>query len=124
MKGRLILLLAVTALVGMGTARAACTKHEITFPTSGSALRVGSGTCITPISQAGRLRWDNNSNGRLELFDTDESGQLIWCAHDLQNPSACAQGNSFCLQANGNATIWTGSTCGSGRMVWQSGTNG
>jgi hypothetical protein len=122
MKAKLFLLVAVTGLIGIGTARADCTKNQIAFPTSGSALRVPSGTCIAPISQAARLRWDNNGSGRLDLFDTDESGQLIWCAHDIQNPSACASGNSFCLQVNGNATIWTGSTCGTGTMVWQSGT--
>jgi hypothetical protein len=127
MKQRLFLLLSSILLTGMGTAHASCVVR-FDFPDPNQAnIVVPKGTCIvnrTDNPQA-HLRWDNNGDGTLTLWDSDESGGAIvaWCAHD--SSGNCAVGSQLCAQADGNLVIYkdlTG-TC-KGTPVWASNTVG
>jgi hypothetical protein len=90
-----------------------CSTNPKPFPLPGNAdIQVGAGTCIAnadegPTGQGGRLRWDNSNSHKLELFDSDDSGQLLWCAGG--NPNANCRGGSgdiLCLQQDGNMVIY------------------
>ena len=128
---RLFLFLATTALLGMGRAHAQCSILAEAFPSPGSsafAHRIPNGTCITNAAGTARLRWDNNSSGLLELFDTDGGGRRFWC-DGINDPGGCAAnavpGGSLCLQRDGNMVIRVGNTCStSSPAVWSSGTVG
>ena len=87
----LFLFLASTLLVGNAMAQG-CSTTPIAFPAPGGTDRtVASGTCIANVDagsatgQGGRLRWDNSGNHELQLFDSDDSGQLLWCANSGGN---------------------------------------
>ncbi len=122
MRLRLFLLLASSLLAGIGTAHASCTNMTLFFPPPGNpTLKVISGSCITDPNSGARLRWDDNNNGELQLFDTDGVGALLWCAHD--STGACAKGSSLCLQADGNLVIYAGSDCRTDPL-WASNTFG
>jgi hypothetical protein len=120
----LSLLLACTLLGGSAMAQG-CAVTTIAFPpTGGTNNIIKSGTCIasgTPGgTQTARLRWDNGGNGHLQLFDTDDSGQSLWCALDSTNH--CAKGSSLCLQPDGNMVIYDQSGC-HGNALWASNTS-
>jgi hypothetical protein len=118
-----LLLLFVSMLVGAGSAWAACPEGVIPFPApnSGQDRVLNSGACLSNAGQAARLRWDNAGSHELQLFDTDDSGQLLWCAHD--SSGGCAKGKSACLQADGNMVIYSGDNC-TGSAQWASNTRG
>ncbi|HLJ26194.1 MAG TPA: hypothetical protein VKY85_05750 [Candidatus Angelobacter sp.] len=128
----LFLFLACTLVTGSAMAQGCSTKPLQFPPSGGNDIGVPSGTCIASLdsagNQSGRLRWDNGGNGILQLFDTDDGGQSLWCA--LQAGS-CARGRILCLQQDGNAVIYTGSDCGGvgsdpdvGTALWASNTSG
>jgi hypothetical protein len=133
MKQRLYLLFSAILLVAIGTAHAQslpCVVGSLTFPgpTSGPVVKaaVQPGTCVQTPGATGRLRWDNQGSGQLQLFDTDDTGKpLLWCAHlhDGNTTCAVAKNGSFCLQSDGNAVIYAGSDC-SGEALWASNTVG
>lgn len=146
MKLRLFLFLFVACSVLVGNAMAqGCTVTALAFPVSGGSDRqVTGGTCIanadsdSPNGQGGRLRWEGNDNtpGRLQLFDADDGGQSLWCALDSVT-GACALAELFCLQQDGNAVLYQGDHtqgtphCGQvgsnptlGRALWSSNTDG
>ena len=118
----LFLLLISVVLAGMGTARAQCAEVLLGFPTSGPPVPVPSGTCLAAPNQQARLRWDNANSGKLQLFDTDDQGQQIWCAGG-DTGGGCVVGQSFCLRQDGNAVIFDGPSC-TGNALWRSGTSG
>jgi hypothetical protein len=121
MKHKLLLLfLASTVLLGTITAHAQCAEVLLGFPSSGLAL-VQTDTCLAAPNQAGRLRWNHDSSGLLQLFDTDENKQQIWCAGEFTG--GCVSGQSFCLRSDGNAIIFSGPNC-TGTERWSSGTGG
>lgn len=125
MKPKLFLLLATILFAGMGMAHAQnCPEAVIQFP---ATFNVGDTFCIAAPNQAARLRWSNVENGvpdgRLQLFDTDDGGASLWCAHLHDGSTTCAQGNSLCLQIDGNAVIYSGLNC-SGQALWSSKTTG
>lgn len=125
----LFLLLAATLLVGAGAAHAqslACVVGSLGFPAPGTPVvkrAVPPGTCVETPGATGRLRWDNNGSGELQLFDTDDGGALLWCAHLHDGNTTCAQGGSFCLQSDGNAVIYANANC-TGEALWASNTVG
>jgi hypothetical protein len=137
MKLRLYLsLLALTLLFAIGAAHAQslpCVVAGLDFPSPnqvGMAFSVDSGACLASTSpndrngpQTGRLRWDDNKSGKLELFDTDDGGALLWCGHLHDGNGPCAVGKSLCLQWDGNMVIYSGTGC-SGSPQWASNTNG
>lgn len=129
LKLKLFLLLAATFLFGNGAAHAqslTCVVKALGFPAPSSTVvkvAVPSGTCVAAPGQAARLRWDDNRSGQLQLFDTDDSGQLLWCGHLHDGNTTCAQGLSFCLQSDGNAVIYAGANC-TGEALWASNTVG
>jgi hypothetical protein len=139
----LLLFLACTLLAGRAIAQG-CSAQPIPFPHPGDNDRgVKSGTCIANINvdpdatgQGGRLRWDDNSNHQLILWDTDDGGQFLWCAPDRTN-GICVQGLLLCLQQDGNMVIYEGNPhagtphCGDvgnnptlGNALWASNTPG
>jgi hypothetical protein len=126
MKYRLFLLPASIMLAGICTARADCVTTGFKFPAPGNPdIPIKSGICIADKSgTAAKLRWDNNGDGALRLWDSDEKITPIpqlWCAHD--STGACATGSQLCAQQDGNLVIYkelTG-TC-KGTAVWASGT--
>jgi len=124
----LFLFLAVT-LVGIGAAHAQslpCVVASLGFPAPSPTLvknPVPSGTCVETPGATGRLRWDNNDSGELQLFDTDDGGTLLWCAHLHDGNTTCAVGQSFCLQSDGNAVIYANANC-TGEALWASNTVG
>jgi hypothetical protein len=99
-----------------------CSTNPISFPPPGASdQQVASGTCIANVDvdngvtmQGGRFRWDNNSSNELQLFDADDSGQLLWCANSANNhggssgPTNClnSNGSILCLQQDGNMVIY------------------
>ena len=108
----LFLFFACTLLSARAMAQG-CSTIPIPFPLVGTAdIKVNSGACVANVDagttgQGGRLRWDNNNSHALELFDSDDSGQLLWCAGG--NPNAnCRSGNNaiLCLQQDGNMVIY------------------
>lgn len=151
MKMRLFLFLffACTLLAGRAMAQG-CSTSPIHFPQPGDPdYQVPSGTCIanadpdSPTGQGGRLRWDNNNSHELQLFDSDDSGQLLWCANSTNDNGAEGSPTSncwaipnsiLCLQQDGNMVIYqpqrggpTTIDCGrtdndGGQAVWASGT--
>ena len=129
MKPRLYLLLALTLLFAISAAHAQsqpCVVASLGFPATGPTVvkvPVPSGTCIETPGAQGRLRWDNNHNGMLELYDTDDNGALLWCAHLHDGNRTCAVGQSFCLQSDGNAVIYPFPNC-TGAILWESNTVG
>src|SRR5258708_39408594 len=129
MKLKLFLLLGATLLVGAGAAHAqslTCVVASLGFPAPSATVvkrAVPSGACVESPGATGRLRWDDNGSGELQLFDSDDSGVLLWCAHLHDGNGACAQGNSFCLQSDGNAVIYAGANC-TGEALWASNTVG
>lgn len=132
MKVKLVLLFAASLLVGIGSAHAqslSCVVKSLGFPSPtppGNPVvkwSVPSGTCVESSGATGRLRWDDNGSGELELFDTDDAGALLWCAHLHDTGTTCAIGVSFCLQSDGNAVIYDGFNC-AGSVVWSSKTVG
>jgi hypothetical protein len=126
---RLLMLFAGVIILGVGTARAQCSEAYLLFPihfsngTNGDVAKVEvpSGTCIAALNQAARLRWNNNNSGLLQLFDTDEAGNQIWC--NGIDAGGCKPGKSLCLQSDGNMVIYAGASC-TGNAVWSSGTVG
>lgn len=111
----LFLFLACTLLVG-GAMAQGCSVTTLAFPTDGGPNRAfNSEFCIasgTPGgTQTGRLRWDSGGDGRLQLFDTDDTGQSLWCAIDPMT-NRCAVGSSLCLQGDGNMVIYEFANCG------------
>src|SRR5262245_12605541 len=130
MKQRLFLLFVAILLAGVGAVHAQslpCVVASLGFTApSGIVVKraVPSCTCVETPGATGRLRWDDNGSGRLELFDTDDSGKpRLWCAHLHDGNSTCAVGRSFCLQSDGNAVIYQNSNC-TGAALWASNTVG
>ena len=122
MKRKLFLLLAGALLAGISSAHAqTCTVEALVFPTSGNAA-VNTPICLAAGGQAARLRFDNNNSGLLQLFDTDDAGQQIWCATDVLGH--CAKGTSLCFQSDGDLVIYDGVQECTGNAVWHSGTKG
>lgn len=127
---RLLMLFAGMIILGVGTARAQCSEAYLLFPvhfsnssnTDIAKVEVPAGACIAALNQAARLRWDNNGSGLLQLFDTDEAGNQIWC-NGISDPGGCKPGKSLCLQSDGNMVIYAGASC-TGNAVWSSGTVG
>jgi hypothetical protein len=124
----LFLFLACSLLAGRAYAQG-CSTAPIPFPTNNNHL-VPSGTCIanvdpnSPTGQGGRLRWNDNSNHELVLFDSDSGGIFLWCAGGGHDSTKCALGHSLCLQADGNMVIYAESSTCSGTPVWASNTQG
>jgi hypothetical protein len=101
-----------------------CSTQPIQFPDPGGVdYQVPSPTCIAnsdegPTGQGGRLRWDETISGgsthELELFDSDDGGELLWCANTANDkggsssPTNClnAKGSVLCLQQDGNMVIY------------------
>ena len=122
MKHKLLLLFAWALLAGISAAHAQqCTVESLVFPTSGNAA-VNTPICLAAGGQAARLRWDNAGSGLLQLFDTDDGGQAIWCAKDVVGH--CAKGTSLCFQSDGDLVIYDGVQECTGNAVWHSGTKG
>lgn len=122
MKYKLFLLLAWALLAGISTAHAQqCVVGIITFPTSGNDA-TNTPLCLAANGQAARLRWDNNGSGLLQLFDTDDGGQAIWCAKDVIGN--CAKGTWLCFQSDGDLVIYDGVQACTGNAIWHSGTKG
>jgi hypothetical protein len=125
MKLRLFLFLACTLLVGKATAQTGCTAHPLDFPPEGGKTIIYNTTsfCIASVDSSGiqtaRLRWNNNNAGYFQLFDTDDSGALLWCAKDSSNH--CAKGSSICLQTDGNLVIYDQENC-QGSPLWATNT--
>lgn len=125
LKMRLFLLLACSLIAGTAMAQG-CSVATRAFPPDGGVnLAFNSEFCIasgTPGgTQTGRLRWDSGGDGRLQLFDTDDTGQSLWCAID-STTSRCAVGSSLCLQGDGNMVIYEFANCG-GNPLWASNTS-
>ena len=136
MKLRLFLLLASTLLAGSAMAQS-CSTLPFTFPLPGAADKpVPSGTCLAnvdagPTGQGGRLRWNNNGSHELQLFDSDDAGQLLWCAN---NAGVCAVGGILCAQQDGNLVMYSQvqgqppiachNDGNGGAVAWSSGTRG
>jgi hypothetical protein len=78
-----VLLLTAILLGGVVESRADCVNYlEFPSPFTHNTTWVAYGTCIQDPARydaGGRLRWGDNNNGQLQLFDTDDHGQLIWC---------------------------------------------
>jgi hypothetical protein len=146
MKMRLFLFLFFAGTLLAGKAVAQCTTTPETFPLQNHAdKQVASGKCLTNndtdngvTQDGGRLRWQGgvNTPGTLQLFDTDDGGQALWCAID-STTAACARAELFCLQQDGNAVLYQGDHssgtphCGDvpnnptlGRALWASNTDG
>lgn len=124
---RVLMLFAGMIILGMGTARAQCAETTLLFPLNSlnsdiAKVEVPSGACIAAPNQAARLRWNNNGNGLLQLFDTDDGGGQIWC-DGINQPGGCQPGKSLCLQSDGNMVVYAGASC-TGNAVWSSGTVG
>jgi hypothetical protein len=126
MKLRLLLLLTSTLFGGVVTAHADCVPYLL-FPSPGSHRTdyPSPGTCVADESNGsndGRLRWSNNYSGLLQLFDTDDSGQLLWCAHDDSDHDVCVSdsGNYLAVQWDGNLVIYDPY----GHAIWASNTVG
>ncbi len=125
----LFLFLAATLLAGVGAAHAqslTCVVASLGFPAPSATVvkrPVASGICVETPGATGRLRWDDNGSGQLQLFDTDDGGALLWCAHLHDGNTTCAVGQSFCLQSDGNAVIYAGANC-TGEALWASNTVG
>jgi hypothetical protein len=110
MKLRLFLFLFFAGALLTGRAMAqGCSTNPRPFPLPGAHdIKVNSEVCIANVDagttgQGGRLRWDNSGSNRLELFDSDDSGQRLWCAN---NGGTCAIGKILCLQQDGNMVIY------------------
>jgi hypothetical protein len=122
MKYKLFLLFAWVLLAGISTAHAQQCKVEfLIFPKSGNDA-VNTPICLAASGQAARLRWDNAGSGLLQLFDTDDGGQAVWCAKDVVGN--CAKGTSLCFQSDGDLVIYDGVQECTGNAVWHSGTKG
>lgn len=143
----LFLFIACTLLAGRAMAQG-CTTNPKDFPQPGDAdTQVGSNFCIAnpdegPTGQGGRLRWATNGGHALQLFDADDSGELLWCANSgndnggSSGPTNCwdIPGSILCLQQDGNMVIYQPQRggpstidCGrtdsdGGQAVWASGT--
>lgn len=149
MKMRLFLFLffACTLLAGRAMAQT-CFASPRNFPQPGAADITEPPFCIAnsdegSTGQGGRLRWNNNGSHALELFDTDDSGQLLWCANPNNDNGGSGSptsncfaipGSILCLQQDGNMVIYQPQRGGpttidcnrndgdGGQAVWASGT--
>jgi hypothetical protein len=130
----LFLFLAGSLLAGRAMAQG-CSTAPIAFPPPGDAdIQVAPGTCIanadrdSPTGQGGRLRWDDNGNNELVLFDSEHGGIFLWCDGQSDSSTTCIPGNILCLQADGNMVIYSGNgiscTGNHGKAVWSSKTLG
>ena len=117
MKVRIFLFLAIMALVQVGTARAATCEHapkpSFTFDIKSSTSEL----CIEGANANARLRYNDHNTHTLKLFDTDDGGKLLWCAHAADG--SCAKGLSLCFRINGNLELWSDMGC-SGVRTWES----
>ena len=126
---RLLMLFAGMIISGVGTAHAQCAEATLVFPFQNSSntdiakVEVPSGACIAGVNHVARLRWDDNNNGILQLFDTDGTGGQIWCDGISDPGGICQPGKSLCLQSDGNMVVYAGASC-TGNAVWSSGTAG
>jgi hypothetical protein len=121
-----VLLLTAILLGGVVESRADCVNYlEFPSPFTHNTTWVAYGTCIQDPARydaGGRLRWGDNNNGQLQLFDTDDHGQLIWCAHDDSDHDTCVTNglNSLGAQWDGNLVIYDSY----GKALWASNTVG
>lgn len=139
----LFLFIACTLLAGRAMAQGCQTNPKI-FPTGNSDTTLTPGFCIANVDagstgQGGRLRWDDSNNQELVLFDSDDTGNFLWCAggafgSGTGNQSLCRTGTILCLQHDGNMVLYapngpnTASVCvhdgDGGVAVWASNTDG
>jgi hypothetical protein len=105
MKVRLFLFLAVMALVDVGTARAVTCTGPRQAPFTFNVVSSTSELCIEGANANARVRYNNKNTHELELFDTDDGGGFLWCAHAVDG--SCAKGLSLCFRADGNLELWS-----------------